>query len=475
MMKTYKLWLEQDKDIPRFKRLNFKKVDAPLADVLNKGIHPLLAEGGRHYVGEKVVAALNESELMPIELAQCGYCSDVSEIAYNVYGQNDHDSLLDQTLRRIRQALYFAGALSYVELLAIAKQRLRDIWSHSVAHSLLERTFQDFDGMRSFLKAKSHGRQGPAVKLSGYADIANYDLGEILTPEDFTDEDSIIIAAAVPITNFRSTTFIDNVTDEEGRLRLVDSIPHFRVTVRSGGGHDGLSSGYAVPVAYNCRVSGDNVRLIPVLDQCAKRTLARAVAEKFRTDNGRYCFTTDIARVDQLLSERSTELSFPSLSYTVNLSPPTASAKIHEAAAEQFRICLPLTARASVQSIKQVLRRHDISMTGRKEQLLAKLATLAAQLYEEHVVELDAYFNNRRYIRIRNAINTGANRTPFPLPPLEGLELGHMILSMYAIRHLRGNAILEATHENDTYDTLSLARALIRREVTFDGAFMRVV
>jgi len=49
-----------------------------------------------------------------------------------------------------------------------------------------------------------------------------------------------------------------------------------------------------------------------------------------------------------------------------------------------------------------------------------------------------------------------------------------MLLTMYVLRHLRGNTILEATHENDTYDIPSLARALIKREVSLTGIFLRV-
>jgi hypothetical protein len=49
-----------------------------------------------------------------------------------------------------------------------------------------------------------------------------------------------------------------------------------------------------------------------------------------------------------------------------------------------------------------------------------------------------------------------------------------MILTMYMVKHLRGNTILEAKHNNDTFDLLSLARSLIKREVSVDGAFMRV-
>ena len=40
MMKTFRLWLEPDKKVPRFKRLRFEKTEVSVIDVLKKGIHP---------------------------------------------------------------------------------------------------------------------------------------------------------------------------------------------------------------------------------------------------------------------------------------------------------------------------------------------------------------------------------------------------------------------------------------------------
>jgi hypothetical protein len=45
---------------------------------------------------------------------------------------------------------------------------------------------------------------------------------------------------------------------------------------------------------------------------------------------------------------------------------------------------------------------------------------------------------------------------------------------MYAIEHLRGNAILEATHENATYSEDQMALALLTGKVSLTGAFVRV-
>jgi len=44
---------------------------------------------------------------------------------------------------------------------------------------------------------------------------------------------------------------------------------------------------------------------------------------------------------------------------------------------------------------------------------------------------------------------------------------------MYALKHLHGNAILEASHENNTYTEEQLAHALITGKVSLNGALLR--
>ena len=49
-----------------------------------------------------------------------------------------------------------------------------------------------------------------------------------------------------------------------------------------------------------------------------------------------------------------------------------------------------------------------------------------------------------------------------------------MVLSMYLLRHLRGDAIVEASHVDDSYDLPTLALALLEKRVQLRGAFLRV-
>ena len=252
-METFRLWFEEDREIPRFKRLAFEKVLVSIADVLKKGIHPWQGANVHRSLKEKFVEVLNSGEMKPAELGQFGYCADVSCVVSSYDWQKE--SQFEETLERARDGVYFVESLSYMELLEIAKERLQRNWSHRTAHSLLSRTHVGFDEMRRFLKAKDKD-----IKLSGYADVDRYDLGRILSLQDFQGEDSILISEGLPVTNFRSTRFLEKVTDDRGLLRLTDGIRDFQVTV-SGSGRFCLPS-----VLFNCQGDGDTIRFVPELN-----------------------------------------------------------------------------------------------------------------------------------------------------------------------------------------------------------------
>ena len=88
-MLTYKLWLEPDKDIPRFKRLQFKEVEVPIIKLMKEGIHPygaLKAEtyGDSSHIVAKILSLINNNEFFPKELAQFDYCHEISRYSSNV-------------------------------------------------------------------------------------------------------------------------------------------------------------------------------------------------------------------------------------------------------------------------------------------------------------------------------------------------------------------------------------------------------
>ena len=122
-------------------------------------------------------------------------------------------------MEHIQKNVCFVDDLSYLQLLDIAKQRLRESWSHSIARTLAERACPSFQERRRFLKGKDN-----CIKLSRYDDVGHYDLGRMLSLDDFEGRDSILISEAFPSPNFRKTSWLSEVTNRHGRLRLVPDI-----------------------------------------------------------------------------------------------------------------------------------------------------------------------------------------------------------------------------------------------------------
>lgn len=455
-MQTYRLWLEPDNEIPRFKRLCFAKAEVAIGDVLRKGIHPWLGDQMCPSLKDKMLALLNAGEIKPAEFEKQGYCCDVSEPGGYAY-YNDHSCKFERTLTSISEGVCFVESLSYQELLSIARERVQRLWSRRLAHTFLTAAEPGFEAMRAFLKKKN-----PEVKISSYADFDSYPLDQILSPEDFAQEDAIVIREGIPTTNFRSSTFIERVADERGFLRLTSSIRHFQLACTCGG------PTFAGSVDYNCERSGETIRFRPILSRNGSREAAKAFAARWRMGRGRYCFAADIERLDRMVQQDRCTLTFPSLRYDGPREPQVSHAEVAVYKTPRFDLGTYFTSADSGETIRRVLHHNGISMTGRKEELLDKLARLAAKTYEEAKPRLDDYFAKRRFIRVER----GSGGQHFPL--LEGYDMRHLLLTMYVMKHLRGNVILEASHENDTYDAFSLARALVNRQVSLTGVFLLI-
>jgi len=68
-----------------------------------------------------------------------------------------------------------------------------------------------------------------------------------------------------------------------------------------------------------------------------------------------------------------------------------------------------------------------------------------------------------------------APKNTVELPLLKDLtNLRNLVLTMYAVKHLRGDTLLEASHQNDAYTDEALAHALITGKTDLVGAFLRV-
>jgi len=457
-METFKLSLEPDKEIPQFKRLNYEKVQVPIALILTKGIHPWQGAHIHRSLEEKFVEILNNKEMKIAELDKFNYCSDMSvNTPYYCYYSS---SPFEETLKDIKEQIYFVKELSYVELIKIAKEQLLKKWSHQIAYELLKRVYYNFDEMRRFLKAKDKN-----IKLSSYSDIEKYDLSKILILEDFEGEDKILISEGMPSTNFRSEQFIKKVTDENGHLRFVESINDFKILASDDKKYFNTS------ILYNCYRNRDQIKFIPELSkEMDKRQLAKTIATRWRIDNGKYVFTTDIPHLAQMITQENYEITFPNLDYMHPQKPSNSEAQIQETKVNIYVVGFIITIDHSVESIKRVLQNHGISMTGRKEELIEKLAQLSAKLYEESESELKQYFEEHKFIHYKNSY--GNHGQQFPI--LENLDIKNIILTMYITKHLRANTILESQHKNNTYILLQLAQAIVKKEITLNGAFLKV-
>jgi hypothetical protein len=458
-MKTFRLWLEPDKEIPQFKRLAYERVDVSIADVLLRGIHPWIEAEENRSLNQRFMAILNDDESKLPELAEFSYCGDLS-CTVQSYNYSPMPAF-QENLERIKKNIYFVGELSYVELLSMAKRRVRKKWNHSFARNMLGSALGTFNSMRSFLKQKDK-----SLKLSGYYDLEKYDLGQVLSLEDFEGYDSVVISHGMPFTNFRSENFIGSVTDQRGLLRMTDRIRHFNVVVNRYGGGEANGT-----VIYNCRLEGERVRMLPDLKgSFHTRKIAQIVALERAMDDGRYCFTTDIPTLADLIEGRDVGIRFPKLNYVGESHGGVSTAMVAKSQVERFSIGRFATANDPGEHIKSILRSHGISMTGNKEKLGGKLAKLSAELYREYEAEMETYFRANRFVRNENGQTPNGSR----FPALEEVDMRNMLLAMYAVKHLRGNTILEASHVNDTFELEDLAKALIKGDVSVNGVFLRI-
>jgi hypothetical protein len=458
-MQTFKLWLEEDPEIPLFKMLSYEKTDVEIRKVIENGIHPWEDRHANRTVPDKIVGLLNSEQSKIKELATLNYCEDMSNGPHEYY--NTGLEKVECVLKRIRDNIRFVDNLSFLELLNLAKQQLREKWNHEVAKRLVHRACGDFNIIRSFIKSKDK-----KVKLASYRDIDAYDLGQVLTLDDFENNDRLLISEGLPVVNFRSTRFLQEITDSRGLLKLTDQIRHFELhpeDTYSMYNHNGLRyNGYYKPA---------KIRLIPYLTtDPVIRGKALAVAERWRQNKGTYCFTVDMLRLTEMINTNQFRILFPRLDYMRKTESAKSAAKIQKTQIQKYGIGRYPTYRCTGDTIKGILRNHNVSMTGTKDKLIEKLGRLAANLYRKHETEIHQYFRSRQFIKVKNGY--GQECQQFPI--LQELDLTNLILTMYAIRHLRGNTILDRNYENDTFDLAQLSASLLNEEIKLDCGFLQI-
>ena len=129
----------------------------------------------------------------------------------------------------------------------------------------------------------------------------------------------------------------------------------------------------------------------------------------------------------------------------------------------------PYNCKTSGDIIKGILQKEGIAMTGRKEELLDKLAKLAVLEYQDQNDTLTEYFGRNRFVRVDHETKEGTSS----FPVLKDSLLRNLVLTMYAMMHLRGTVILEPDYINDTYTLEDMAKALIEKRVNLEGFFVK--
>ena len=455
-MKTMRLWYERDPALPAAQRLHYAWTEVPLRQVLLAGIHPWQGLYAHPSLQQALADRLNGDDLKPAALEAGGYCRDL----YGGFSGSPHygeGSPLEQLLTQVGERVLFVDEGCGPEgLLASAREQLARRWTHTTVRELLYRLGLNFNGLRRFIKARA-----PQVKLGGYADLERYDLAELLSLADFDRQPDLLIYLVWPSITCRRQAFLASVTTDGGYLSLLPEIDRFQLRVSGAGGR----------VTYNGQRQGDGVRLIPHLQGGeGERRLARGIAGRNSGGRQRYCFSLRLEALCRLVEVEGAQIAFPSLSYTEMVSRLISQATVRPLRVTSYGVGRTVTAADTAAALQQRLGAYGVSRQGNKGELVVKLADLAVRVYGEHESEMDRYFRAQPFIR---AAGVGSQQ-PEPFPLLQDILLRNLTLTLYLLRHLRGDAVVDPDYEDDSYSVKDLALALLEKRVQLTDAFLRV-
>lgn len=202
----------------------------------------------------------------------------------------------------------------------------------------------------------------------------------------------------------------------------------------------------------------------------ARRPIAKESAERWRTNDGRYCSATSLEKLTEMIETGMVKPDFPSLSYRSEQPPPVAQATPEITGIDVCAVGPSPSRVATVKDLQKILRAYDLPVGGTKDALLVRLAELAADHYRKHLPQMRKYFTRHRFIRMSEL-----PKQTIPFPILEKVQHPrNLLLAMYILKHLRGDVLLEVSHQNDTYSVEELAAALVTGKLTLTGAFLRV-
>ncbi|OGS23246.1 MAG: hypothetical protein A2252_09175 [Elusimicrobia bacterium RIFOXYA2_FULL_39_19] len=456
MFSVYRLSLKSDKKVNGFKRLNFTKVEVPLSKLLKEGIHPAYSFGSYKCLRDKLTDAINQEKFIPPELKQLDYTREFSS-GVNDYTENDKLKLF---LEEIKAVIYFIDSdIRFPDLLEIAKEQLKKDWTHYSVKEILKACYHDFNELRTFVKSKD-----PEVKMVGYESLDNMHLDKILKIEDFSAFEKMLILYGFETHNFRYADYLKSITTAEGFLSLKPEITEFQLK---------YPASKEKPIIYNCKLTGDVVKCYPELDEFSekKRQIAKEFSRLYAVNNEKYCPAVPLSKIEELQEQKIAYIYFGSLSYREEADelPTKSEAGLKKESVRFYKIDKFLTESASNKKLQEILKYFDEKISGRKEEIVERYTDIAVQEYNKSLPKLDKYFADRKFIKV-SIDSRDEDGQEFEV--LKDNPIKNLLLSMYFIKHLRGNIVFDTGYENDTYLVKELAKALIDRKVFLDGGFV---
>ncbi|MHC5057163.1 MAG: hypothetical protein ACYTKD_20995 [Planctomycetota bacterium] len=252
-----------------------------------------------------------------------------------------------------------------------------------------------------------------------------------------------------------------------------------------------LLGGCGDGVTHNCERRGDSVRAVPELSrgETSLRGNARELAGRF--GKSRYCFTAPIDEIEKLLTwdgKKGAKARFPTLNYLdeERESPVSSASVVDDIRIPRFVVPATLTGARTNKELRDALAYHHEKVSGTKAEMLGRIAILCVKLYEKHERKLRKLFKGR-YVRLsytaadpghcfetklepRSVKGTDASGNRIVDTPLRGT-----VISMFVMKHLRADRILDPAYENTAYGADDLARALLSRHVMLQGTFVKAV
>jgi hypothetical protein len=261
--------------------------------------------------------------------------------------------------------------------------------------------------------------------------------------------------------NFRLASAIDEITDDQGRLRFTNRIEWFEL----------LFNPRCLPnsglVKYACEVRGNFVHFTPELGfETSQRRFANQFAQKYRTAGGDYCFAMPVSELQELLNREEVSVKFSNVRYLQRLKCLHTTARLRKEKIPRFGISWRKM--ETLEQFRDALRVHGAKISGTKSQLIKRTAQLAAERYDAVTEELSGWFAENPFVRVPKEQNFAE---PFPL--LTDDPLKDLLLSMFLMRHLRGNTVVDVNHENQSVKPEDMAEALLNGKVKLSGCFIK--